>query len=125
MPAIRDRPVKCNICGSYFKNTRGVAIHIALKPDHQGIENPPSPTIPSYADPQFNPTNSGFHGPEWDLPLAPLGGGSDFGDGDVEQEVDEGPLDQVFEGAGSPLSIILTPQGNRMRMDQESPFPER
>jgi hypothetical protein len=110
MPPLRDRPVKCQICGAIFKTRQGRNSHMTQKQDHIGLEIPRSRSpslrpIPSYADPQFDSTNAAFHGPEWDVPLTTFGGESDDGDGNVEQEVDEGQQDQVFEGAGSPLLI--------------------
>ena len=46
------------------------------------------------------------HDPEWDEPLPP-DEGSIFGGGDMN----EGPSDQLFEGAGDSLSNILTLSG--------------
>jgi len=54
-------------------------------------------SIPSYADPQFDHTTLRNHDLEWDETLQ---GGSIFEGSDV----DEGPLDQSFEGAGGSLT---------------------
>lgn len=113
MPPIRSSV--CGICGAGFKSSLGLASHLRQKKDHQGL---PVNTIPSYADPQYDRTTSRTtsrtYAPDWGAPPSPQGGGGDFGMrtpspggggsnfgmGDEEEDVDEGPPDQIFEGAG-------------------------
>jgi len=95
MPSIRghsDAKV-CQICGKEFKNSLAVANHIRRKQDHQGLEVMQPQCIPSYADPQFDHTTLRNHNLEWDETLQ----GVSILEG---SDVDEGPLDQSFEGAG-------------------------
>jgi hypothetical protein len=72
---------------------------------HQGISVTQSETTPAYADPEFENNNSRSHDVSWDRPPSPMGGDSNFGDDGGEQEMEEGPPDQIFEGAGGPPSI--------------------
>ncbi len=69
----------------------------------------PNPNLPSYADPDFEPTVVRNHNPEWNHPagnVLELGGYEDVFSEESEQ--DQGTADQVFEGAGIPLANNLT-----------------
>src|SRR5271155_5273763 len=98
------------ICGTLFGSHTGLASHMRQKQDHCGVR---VNTVPSYADPQYDRTTR-THAPDRDTPPSPQGrglnfgmrtpspggGGSNFGMVDEEEEVDEGPPDQIVEGAG-------------------------
>jgi Plavaka transposase len=122
MPPIRT-PKKCDICNKEFRNSAGLANHQRQRRDHDGIDILQTQTIPSYTDPQFDRINSRNHDPEWDTPPSFLDEGSNVGAGDVEDKVDEGSSDQIFEGAGGPPSIMLSPLGEPNETGPRIPSP--
>ena len=97
--------LECGICGERVVGDHSsLARHIRHSRDHEDIYDPRPEKPPSYADPQFDNTNSRSHDPEWDQSRSPLYGGSNFGGDYGQQDLEEGPEDVMFEGAGRPPS---------------------
>lgn len=94
---------ECGICGKWIEgNHSSLVRHISQSPDHSAYYKPPSKRIPGYSDLQFDSTNSRNHDERWDGPASSVGGDWGFDDGEGTQELEEGPEDIIFPGAGLP-----------------------
>jgi hypothetical protein len=122
MPALRG--YTCIICSKSFDTSVGLLRHKnnSRDEDHQGV-GLVNQNLPSYADPDFERTDTRNYNLEWDQrpeEVAEFGGddGDFLREGD---ELDERWPDEIFVGAGTPSkSVILSFKARQTRMDRES-----
>jgi len=93
--------LRCEICGEWvIGGHSSLARHISHSRNHESVDHSLSKKLPAYGDPQFDVTDSRNHDSEWDRSPSVLSGGLNFNDDNAQQDLEEGPEDVIFEGAG-------------------------